>query len=177
MMISNQYQINFKGNLIKKGIVIPEKKFNEVAQIYKKQTKGLPDLTLSGKRENDDWDGQFIHLTNAIINGEEFEVLSTGALKRAFKEFSPKAVAKELVNITKRYITKEKASHLSAEIESLKYKIENIGIQLKHTKDAKYSNRLKVISERMNTTLTKKEEEYAKLKEDINKLTNEWCSE
>ena len=53
-MISNQYQnrIQFQGNLLKAGIKLPQKKFNEVAKIYAEKTNGMSDLILLGRLEH-----------------------------------------------------------------------------------------------------------------------------
>ena len=177
MMISNQYQIqpSFQGNLLKKGLKLPQKKFNEVAKIYAEQTKGLPDLTLIGKTQNNDFNGQFYHATSVIIDGNDVASIITKDLKSMFKKLSTEKMAKELVNVTKISESIEKAFSLNKEIDKLKGKIESTRNQLKHTSDPLSAKRLQVLVDNMKANLAKKEAQYEKLLQIKTNASAEWC--
>jgi hypothetical protein len=176
-MISNQYQNqpNFNGNLLKEGIRLPQKKFNEVAKIYAAKTKGMPDLTLKGIRSNSDFDGYFFHSTHAIMNGEDVASIVTGTLKSMFKDCSAKKTAREFVNITKGIASLKQEAKLVNEIADLQGRLQNLKLQIKHTENAISKKRLKVLLDRMETTLAKKQAELNKVRSEEITVSGEWC--
>ena len=119
--ISNQYQTNFQGNLYKTGLKLPQKKFNEVARIFEQKTKGLPDVTLEGKRNNNnDFFGLFYYTVDYSVDG----VKKIGeAFRPQFDEFfaqsAPKQIANKLANVIKYHYKEAKISSLHDKLVEL----------------------------------------------------------
>lgn len=176
MMISNQYQIqpNFQGNLVKEGLKLPKKKFNEVAKLYAGK-KDLPDLKLSGMQNNSDSSGRFFHTTSVYLGNKDIASIITGSFKRMFKDCSPKEIVKELINVTKRYAQNKELYQLKGDIKSLQAKIRNMNKQLKYTTEPVSKKSLQIICDRMEQTLKRKEEKLETLKRSLSKISGEWA--
>ena len=112
-MISNQYQnqMSFQGNLIKKGLRLPNQKFNEVAKLYQERTAGKPDLLLWGRTEQNE-SGKFFHSVTVYRGKEDIADIFTADLKYMFKKLSPKKLADELVNLSKKAEADNKAGEI-----------------------------------------------------------------
>lgn len=173
-MILNQYQnrTQFQGNLLKAGIKLPQKKFNEVAKIYAEKTNGMSDLILLGRLEHNA-EGRFYHSTDAIINGEEVASIVTKSLKSMFKNLSPKKIAEELVNLTKKFDPKDKANILKREINDAQRKLIGLKFKLEHLSKPEDIKIAKALIERMEACVSKKEKQYNKIKP--NSISDEWC--
>jgi len=136
-MISNQYQIqpSFQGNLLKEGVKLPQKKFNEVAKIFAEKTQGMPDLTLLGYSGRDD--NKFYHLTYALhskdaLKGGSKALMHTGKFKQMFRDCSPTKIAEDLANIVKEFAREKRYQELDKELDTLYGKMNNIRSQLKN---------------------------------------------
>lgn len=173
-MISNQYQNqpNFQGKLIKTGIKLPQKKFNEVAKIFEQKTAGKSDMILAGRQARNDL-GRFYHNTDAIIDSEDVASIVTKSIKTMFKKSSPKKIAEELINLLRRFDPKDKALILSKEINAARKRLLAIKCQLEFTQNTDAVKRLQSVIERMEASITKKEAQYAKIKPA--RISDEWC--
>jgi len=172
-MISTQYQNqpNFQGNLLKSGIKLPQKKFSEVAKIYAEKTTGTPDLMLAGRLENG-YKGYFYHATDAVMNGEDVATILTSSLQSMFKNLSPKRIAEELINLTRKVDYADKANVLRREINDTQKRLINVKFKLERTQSPTEAKRLQTLIDRMEATIAKKENQYEKIKP--NEISGEW---
>lgn len=173
-MISNQYQnqVSFKGNLLKQGINLPEKAFSEAAKIYAEKTKGKPDLTLIGRMEHNDA-GQFYHATTVYRGNDDIADILSSSLKDMFARVSPKKIAEDLVNISRKADPEDKANILKKEINDTKKRLMTIKLQLEQNQPADVEKNLKVIKSRMEASIAAKEKQYEKIKP--TEPSWEWC--
>lgn len=173
-MISNQYQnqTNFQGNLLKTGIKLPQKKFNEVAKIFSERTFGKPDLTLLGRREQNE-QGRFYHSIDAVINGNDVTSIPTKSFKSMFEYLSPKKIAEELINLSRKFDSKDKAYLLKKEINDAQKRLIGIKFQLEHISKPDVVKRLQTIISRMEASIAQKEKQYARIKPAD--ISGEWC--
>lgn len=173
-MISNQYrnQVNFQGNLLKQGINLPEKAFNEVAKIYAEKTKGKPDLSLVGRMEHNTA-GQFYHATTAYRGSDDIADILSSSLKEMFEKVSPKKIAEELVNISRKADPEDKANILKKEINDTKKRLMTVKLQLKQNQPTEVEKKLKVLQNRMEASIASKQKQYEKIKP--TEPSWEWC--
>ena len=167
-MISNQYQNNlsFQGNLLKKGISIPEKKFKEVAKLYAEKTEGKPDLLLKGHTEHND-SGKFFHSVTVYRGKEDIADIFTADLKYMFKKFSPKKLANELVNLSKKAEADDKAGEIRGKIIETESRLDSVKLKLKQNQPEEVARNLRVIAERMEATIATNKEKLAKIKQPV----------
>ena len=155
-MILNQYQIqpNFQGNLLKEGLKLPQKKFNEVAKLYAEQTKGMPDLFLLGYKDST----TASYSKDAIENCKPLATIETEILQNKFKDYSPIKIVKELVKIAKEFEASKKYDTLEKELDSLYADMNNIRTQLKNTSDPVEKNQLRISLKKIELDIDKKQE-------------------
>ena len=170
---NSQTSVSFKGNLLKEGLKLPQKKFNEVAKLYAEQTKGLPDLKLIGKRYNNMMDGFFYHATQAFM-GNNVATIDTGSFKNMFKDYSPKRIAEELINITKEFVKNQQFNKYTEEIDGLYTKLYSTERKLKQATDSVDKNRLQALCEKIERTIEHKEEMIGDIKRSRCEVSKEW---
>ena len=170
-MISNQYQIqpSFQGNLLKEGVKLPQKKFNEVAKIFAEKTKGMPDLTLYDQGGRDVFGNKICHLTYALhskdaLKGGSRALMYTEVFKQMFRDYSPTKIAEDLANIVKEFAREKRHKELDKELAILYNKMNNIKNQLKKTSELADKNRLEVM---LNETEQAIDETEIKMMEQI----------
>ena len=174
-MISNQYQnqLSFQGNLLKKGINIPEKKFKEVAKIYAEKTKGKPDLILVGSTENEIFSGKFCHFTTVYRGKDDIADIATISLKEMFRLFPSKKMADELVNVSRKTDLEDDAAILKRKIDNTKHRLKAVEVQIEKNKAPGVLSNLKVIAERMQDSIKNDEKRLARIQP--KRVSKAWC--
>ena len=174
-MISNQYQnqLSFQGNLLKKGINIPEKKFKEVAKIYAEKTKGKPDLILVGSTENEIFSGKFFHFTTVYRGKDDIADIATISLKEMFRLFPSKKMADELVNVSRKTDLEDDAAILKRKIDNTKHRLKAVEVQIEKNKAPGVLSNLKVIAERMQDSIKNDEKRLARIQP--KRVSKAWC--
>lgn len=165
-MISNQYQnqMSFQGLLLKKGISLPEKKFKEVAKLYEERTAGKPNLFLQGHTEQND-SGKFFHSVTVYRGKEDIADIFTADLKYMFKKFSPKKLADELVNLSKKAEADDKAAEIKGKIIETESRLNSVKSKLKQNQPEEVARNLRVIAQRMEATIAANKEKLTKIKQ------------
>ena len=165
-MISNQYQnqMSFQGNLIKKGLRLPNQKFNEVAKLYQERTAGKPDLLLWGRTEQNE-SGKFFHSVTVYRGKEDIADIFTADLKYMFKKLSPKKLADELVNLSKKAEADNKAGEIRGRIIETESRLDSVKLKLKQNQPEEVARNLRIIAQRMEATIATNKEKLAKIKQ------------
>ena len=173
-MISNQYhnQQSFNGHLLKAGIKLPAQKFEEVAELYSKRTPGKPDLVIVGHVGNGD-KGQFYHAATLFRGDEDIAGILSSSLKNMFEKLSPKKMADELVNLSRKADPEDKANILLSQIHAIQKRLMTIKLQLEQNQPKDVQKNLNVIKSRMESTILAKQKQYDRIKP--GEVSGEWC--
>lgn len=172
-MISNQCQnqMSFQGNLLRKGLRLPNQKFKEVAKLYAERTEGKPDLLLWGRTENNT-EGKFYHAVTVFRGKDDIADIFTPDIKDMFKRLSPKKMADELVNLSKRAEANEKAGEIRGKIMETENRLKSVKSKLKQNPPENVAKNLKVIAERMEATIEANKKKLAKVK--VPTVSGDW---
>ena len=172
-MISNQYQnqMSFQGNLLKKGLNLPNQKFREVAQLYAQRTEGKPDLLLWGRTEQNE-SGKFFHSVTVYRGKEDIADIFTADLKYMFKKLSPKKLADELVNLSKKAEADNKAGEIRGRIIETESRLDSVKLKLKQNQPEEVARNLRIIAQRMEATIAANKEKLAKIKQPV--VSGDW---
>ena len=172
MMITNQNQTNFQGNLLKKGLNLPSQNFREVAQLYAARTEGKPDLKLVGHTENSDFDGKFYHSVIVYRGKEDIADIFTADIKNMFKKLSPKKLANELVNLSKRAEADDEIAELRKKINETQGRLNSVRSKLKQNQPDEVAKNLQVIAQRMEESIAGNKKRIEKVKKPS--VSNAW---
>lgn len=172
-MISNQYQnqTSFQGNLLKKGLRLPNQKFRQVAEMYAQRTEGKPDLLLWGRTENNDA-GQFYHSVTVYRGKEDIADIFTSDIKDMFKKLSPKKLADELVNLSRKADAQDEIAMLKGRISETQSRLNSVKLKLKQNPPEEAERNLQVIAQRMEASIEGNKKRLAKIK--IPAVSGEW---
>lgn len=164
-MISNQYQnqMSFQGNLLRKGLRLPNQKFREVARLYAERTEGKPDLLLWGRTQNNT-EGKFYHAVTVFRGKDDIADIFTPDIKAMFKKLSPKKMADELVNLSRKADSQDEIAMLRGKINETQHRLNSVKSKLKQNQPENVAKNLRVIAERMEATIEANKKKLAKVK-------------